>query len=656
MIIGEKGITSGPEESFRFDPPESWRNRAHIHSLAQYRDLYRRSLESPETFWAEYAEELDWFRKWERVFEGDFGKAETKWFVGGKLNGAWNCLDRHLQSNRGERTAIIWVGESGESKTYTYERLHREVCRFANVLRRLGIKKGDRVAIYLPMIPELPIAMLACARVGAVHNVVSIGLSAESFRERISDCDASLIVTCDEARLGGKDLPARRNTDLALKDCPHIKRIVVRGASGGEAERLKGRDFFWDEVMNEKGLPSDCEPEAMDAEDPLFILYTSGSTGKPKGVLHTTAGYLLHVKKSFEWVFDYHPEDLFWCTEDFSWIIGHSYGLYGPLLAGATLVMVEGLPHYPKPDRLWEVIEKYRVNVFYTTPAVLRRSIRERVEWVQRHDLSSLRLLGSVGEPIGPNVWMWYHTYVGMERCPIVDTWWQTETGGIMITPLPGAMSLKPGSVALPFFGIDPAILREDGTECEVNEDGYLVMRRPWPGMMRRVFDAPEKFKEAYFVQFPGCYFTGDRARKDEDGYFWLLGRVDDVIHSSGYRLGTTEIENALVSHEAVAEAGVVPYPHPMKGQGIYAFVTLRPGYENSEELKKALLDCVQRKIGSIAVPDTIQIVGVLSKTLSGKIMRRILRKIAAGDTQDLGDTSALADPSAVEELIQGRQ
>ena len=656
MSIREKGAEAGLEENRRFDPPETWRNRAHIKSLAEYQEMYRRSLEDSEKFWAECANELDWFRKWERVFEGDFGKAEIKWFVGGKLNGAWNCLDRHLHSDRGSRAAIIWVGESGVSKTFTYEHLHREVCRFANVLKRLGIKKGDRVAIYLPMIPELPIAMLACARIGAIHNVVFIGLSAESFRERISDCDASLVITCDEARLGNRKVPARLNTDLALKNRPQMKRIVVCSVSGGETGRVEGRDLFWDELMEDKNLPLDCEPEAIDAEDPFFILYTSGSTGKPKGALHTTAGYLLHVQKSFEWVFDYRPEDLYWCTEDFSWIIGHSYGLYGPLCAGATLLMVEGLPHYPTPDRLWEMIEKYRVTIFYTTPAVLRRSIRERVEWVQRHDLSSLRLLGSVGEPIGPNVWMWYHTHVGMERCPIVDTWWQTETGGIMITPLPGAVSLKPGSVALPFFGIEPAVLREDGTECEANEDGYLVMKRPWPGMMRRVFDAPGKFRETYFVQFPGCYFTGDRARKDEDGYFWLLGRVDDVIHSSGYRLGTTEIENALVSHEAVAEAAVVPYPHPIKGQGIYAFVTLRPGHEKSEGLRMALLDCVQRKIGSIAIPDKIQFVGVLSKTLSGKIMRRILRKIASGETRDLGDTSALADPSAVEELIQGRQ
>jgi acetyl-CoA synthetase len=651
----EKDRGSVLEEDRQFDPSETWRSQAHIRSLSQYQEMYKRSLEDPDGFWAGYAEEIDWLKKWDKVCEGDFGKGQVKWFAGGKLNAAWNCLDRHLRSGQKDKPAILWVGESGEGKTLTYEGLHREVCRFAHVLRRLGIKKGDRVAIYLPMIPELPIAMLACARIGAIHNVIFIGYSAESLKERVSGCDASLMITSDYARWGGKKLATKRNTDLSLQECQGMKRVVVRSPER-EVERIEGRDFFWDELMNQKDLPPYCEPEEMDAEDPLFILYTSGSTGKPKGVLHTTAGYLLHVKKSFEWVFDYHPGDLYWCTEDFSWIIGHSYGLYGPLAAGATFLMMEGSPYDPKPDRLWEVIEQYRVNIFYTTPAVLRFCMRERIEWLQRHDLSSLRLLGSVGEPIGSKLWTWYYTYVGMERCPIVDTWWQTETGGIMITPLPGAFSLKPGSAAFPLFGVEPAVLREDGTECEVNEEGYLVLMRPWPGMMRGVFDAPEKFREIYLVQFPGRYFTGDRARRDEEGYFWLLGRVDDVIHSSGYRLGTVEIENALVSHGAVAEAAIVPFPHPVKGQGIYAFVTLRPGFERSEELKKGLLDHVQKKIGLIAVPDKVQMVDVLSKTLSGKIMRRILRKIAAGEVQDLGDTSALANPSVIGDLIKGRQ
>ncbi|HSB06633.1 MAG TPA: acetate--CoA ligase [Thermodesulfobacteriota bacterium] len=654
-MFKETGMTSVMEETGQFDPSEEMRSQAHIKNLAQYQKMYQRSIKDPEGFWGEYAEELHWFKKWDKVYEGDFGKARIKWFSGGKLNAAYNCLDRHLRSGVKDKVAILWVGGSGENKAITYEQLHREVCRFGNVLKRLGIRRGDRVAIYLPMIPELPIAMLSCARIGAIHNVIFTGFSAESLRERVQDCKASLIITSNYALSGRKVLPTKANVDVALKEWPAIKRIVVQ-SSEKEVEIIEGRDFLWNELMDQRDLSSHCEPEEMDSEDPLFILHTSGSTGKPKGVLHTTSGYLLHVKKSFEWVFDYHPGDIYWCTEDMSWIIGHSYGLYGPLCSGATSLMFEGTPNHPKPDRFWEIVEKYRVNIFYTTPAALRLCMRERTEWVERHDLSSLRLLGSVGEPIGPKAWMWYYTHVGAERCPIVDTWWQTETGGILITPLPGAISLKPGSAALPFFGADPAILREDGSECEVNEGGYLVMRRAWPGMMRGVFDAPEKLRETYFVQFPGAYFTGDRARRDEDGYFWLSGRVDDVIHSSGYRLGTTEIENALSSHEAVAEVAIVPFAHPIKGQGIYAFVTLRPGFEKSEALKKVLLDYVQRKIGILAVPDKIQWVDVLSKTLSGKIMRRILRKIASGEIHDLGDTSALANPSVVEDLIQGRQ
>ena len=653
-MFKEREMISVTEETRRFDPPEETHSRAHIKSRAQYQEMYQRSIEDPDGFWGEHAEELHWIKKWDKVYEGDFGKAQIKWFAGGKLNAAYNCLDRHLRLGLKDRVAVLWVGESGESKAITYEQLHREVCRFGNVLKKLGIRKGDRVAIYLPMIPELPVAMLSCASIGAIHNAVFTGFSAESLRERIHDCKASIIITSNYALSGRKVLPTKANVDVALKEWPDIKRIVVQSFDK-EVDMVKGRDFFWDELIGQKDLPIYCEPEEMDSEDPLFILYTSGSTGKPKGVLHTTAGYLLHVKKSFEFVFDYHPGDIYWCTEDISWIIGHSYGLYGPLCAGATLLMFEGVLNHPQPDRLWEIVERHRVNIFYTTPAVLRLCARERVEWVEKHDLSSLRVLGSVGEPIGPKLWMWYYTHVGAERCPIVDTWWQAETGGILIAPLPGAISLKPGSAALPFFGVEPTILREDGSECEVNEGGYLVIRRPWPGVMREVFDAPEKLRETYFVQFPGTYFTGDRARKDENGYFWFSGRVDDVIHSSGYRLGTTEIENALTSHEAVAEAAIVPFLHPIKGQGIYAFVTLRPGFEKSEILKKALLDHVKKKIGILAVPDKIQWVDVLSKTLSGKIMRRILRKIAAGEIHDLGDTSALANPSVIEDLIKGR-
>jgi acetyl-CoA synthetase len=652
----EQTMISIMGETRQFDPPEDLRQQASIKSLKQYKEMYQNSLEDTETFWGTYAQELDWFEKWAKVFEGDFERAQTKWFVGGRLNAAYNCLDRHLSMERGDKVAFLWEGVSGESKTYTYRQLHREVCRFANVLKHLGVKKGDRVALYLPMIPELPIAMLACARIGAIHSVVFGGFSAESLRERILDCGASLLVTANYSLSRGKNFPSKKQADLALQECPQVKRVVVVRRLDQPVEMLEVRDAFWDELMSREDIPSSCPPESMESEDPLFILYTSGSTGKPKGVLHTTAGYLLHCKKSFEWVFDYRDDEVFWCTEDISWIIGHSYTVYGPLCAGATVLMVEGIFDDSKPDRLWEIVEKYKVNILYTTPAVLRACRKEGDDWVHRHDLSSLRILGSVGEPINPETWMWYYTVVGKERCPIVDTWWQTETGGMMITPLPGAISLKPGSATLPFFGVESAVFREDGTECEVNEGGYLVIKKPWPGMMRAVYGHPERFLETYFSQFPGVYFTGDGVRKDEDGYYWFLGRVDDVIHSSGYRLGTTEIESVLVAHEAVAEAAVVPFPHELKGQAIYAFVTLRSGFKKSEEMRQTLKMHVQKKIGSIATPDKIQLVDVLSKTLSGKIMRRVLRKIASGEIQDLGDTSTLADPSVFKDLIQGRQ
>jgi len=652
----DPGMISVMEETRKFNPPEALSQRAHIKSMEQYREMYRKSLDDPRGFWGTYANELEWYRPWDNVLEDDFQSGKVKWFVGGKLNAAHNCLDRHLHTQRKDKVAILWEGESGEVKTYTYQQLHREVCRFANALRHLGIKKGDRVAIYLPMIPELPIAMLACARIGAVHSVIFSRFSPESLRERILDCGATLLITSNYSLDYGRLLSSKKKADAALKECPNIKSVIVVPRIEKEVEMIPGRDYLLTELMAQESSIAPSPPEVMDAEDPLFILYTSGSTGKPKGILHSTAGYLLHAKKSFEWVFDYREGEIFWCTEDIGWITGHSYGVYGPLCSGATLLMSEGTFNYPKPDRFWEIVEKYRVNIFYTTPAVLRSCKKEGDAWAQKHDLSSLRILGSVGEPLHPETWVWYHEVVGKGRCPIVDTWWQTETGGILITPLPGAMSLKPGSTAFPFFGADPAILREDGSECELNEGGYLVLRKPWPGIMRMVHGDPERFKKNYFLQFPGLYFTGDGARKDEDGYFWFLGRVDDVIHSSGYRLGTTEIENALVSHEAVAEAAVVGFPHELKGQGIYAFVTLRPGFEKTEQIKGALIEHVQKKIGSIATPDKIQLVDVLSKTLSGKMMRRILRKIAAGDIEDLGDTSTLADPSVVKDLIQGRQ
>ena len=652
----EQTMVSITGETRQFDPPKGLRQQASIKSLTQYKEMYQQSLEDTETFWGTCAQELDWFEKWKKVFEGDFERAQTKWFVGGRLNAAYNCLDRHLPMERGDKLALLWEGVSGESRTYTYRQLHREVCRFANVLKHQGVNKGDRVVLYLPMIPELPIAMLACARIGAVHSVVFGGFSAESLRQRILDCGGSILVTANYSLSGGKTFPSKKQADLALQGCPQVKRVVVVRRLDQPVEMLDVRDAFWDELMSRQDISSQCPPESVESEDPLFILYTSGSTGKPKGVLHTTAGYLLHCKKSFEWVFDYREGEVFWCTENISWIIGHSYAVYGPLCAGATVLMVEDIFGDPKPDRLWKMVEKYKVNILYTTPAVLRGCRKEGDDWVHQHDLSSLRILGSVGEPINPETWMWYYTVVGKERCPIVDTWWQTETGGMMITPLPGAISLKPGSTTLPFFGVEPGVFREDGTECEVNEGGYLVIKKPWPGMMRAVHGHPGRFLETYFSQFPGVYFTGDGVRKDEDGYYWFLGRVDDVIHSSGYRLGTTEIENVLVAHEAVAEAAVVPFPHELKGQAIYAFVTLRSGFKKSEEMQQALRMHVQKQIGSIATPDKIQFVDVLSKTLSGKIMRRVLRKIASGEIQDLGDTSTLADPSVLKDLIEGRQ
>ncbi len=645
------------EESRRFEPPKDFVENAYIQSTAQYERMYARSIEDPEGFWAEYAEELHWFKKWDKVLEGGLGSPNTKWFDGGKLNASYNCLDRHLDTEGKDKVAIIWEGEPpGESRTYTYLELHREVCMFANVLKKKGVEKGDRVALYLPMIPELPIAMLACARIGAVHSVVFGGFSAEALRDRIKDCDAKLLITSDTSLRGGRRVGLKRNADIALQECPTVRHVIVVNRAKTNPSMELGRDTWWDEEMATEDIEGDCEAEPTDAEDPLFILYTSGSTGKPKGIVHGTAGYLLYVKKTFEWVFDYRDEDIFWCTADIGWVTGHSYIVYGPLAAGAASLMFEGVPNYPKPDRFWEVAEKHRVTIFYTAPTAIRAIMREGDEWVKKHDLSSIRLLGSVGEPINPEAWMWYHAVVGRGKCPIVDTWWQTETGGILISPLPGAISLKPGSATVPFFGIDAAVVREDGSECETNEGGYLVIRKQWPGMFRAVFGDPQRFQETYFIQYPGMYFTGDGARKDGDGYFWLMGRVDDVINVSGHRMGTAEIESAFVSHDVVAEAAVVGFPHDIKGQGIYAFVTLKLGIERSEELRKELVAHVRKEIGPIATPDKIHFTDGLPKTRSGKIMRRILKKIASGDIHDFGDTSTLADPGIVDELVRGRQ
>ena len=639
-----------------FAPPARVRKQAHIKTMQQYQRMYRRSLADPDGFWGEYAEELEWYTKWNKVVEYDFDKAQMQWFIGGKLNAAHNCLDRHLKNNRGDTIALIWEAESGETTTFTYQQLHARVCKFANVLKQFGLKKGDRVAIYLPMIPELPIAMLACARIGAIHNVIFGGLSAEFLRDRIVDCGAQLLITDNYSLRSGKILPSKAVADMALKGCPGVKHVIVVRRLEQETAMIEGRDHYWDALLDQHDLPEECEPEVMDAEAPLFILYTSGSTGKPKGVLHTTAGYLLAVKKTFEWMFDYHDGDIIWCTADFGWITGHSYGLYGPLCAGATSVIAEGSLSYPRSDHLWEIVERHRVSIFYTTPTTVQACMEEGNEGIHRYDLNSLRILGSVGDPISPKAWMWYYQEVGKERCPIIDTWWQTETGGAMITPLPGAVPLKAGSATVPFFGVEPAILREDGTECEVNEGGYLVIKKPWPGMMRSAYGEPEQFREMYFVQFPGTYFTGDWARRDEDGYYWLMGRVDDVIKVFGYRIGAVEVEHALLSHEAVAEAAVVGFPHETKGQGIYAFIVVMPEVEQSDELKKSIADHVRTKIGPIAVPDKIQFVEIISRTIQGKTIRRILRKIAEGDIENLGDTSTLADQSVVDSLFYGRQ
>jgi len=651
-----KTITSMMAENRVFPPSEEIKQKAYIKSLEEYKQIYERSIADPEAFWAEMAEQLDWYRKWDKVLVKDFKEGKHEWFVGGKLNASYNCLDRHLTTWRKNKAALIWEGDIGDTKTLTYQELYYQVCKFANVLKKHGVKKGDRVAIYLPMITELPVAMLACARIGAVHSVVFGGFSAEALRDRILDCGAKVLICVDGYYRGGRIIRSKDNPDAALAECPDVEKVIVIKRADIGINMQHGRDCWWHDEMAADDIKPYCEPEEMDAEDPLFILYTSGSTGKPKGVLHTHAGYLLYCYQTFKWIFDVKEDDTFWCTADIGWVTGHSYIVYGPLAFGATGLMFEGVPSYPHPDRFWDIVEKYRVNIFYTAPTALRSIMREGDEWPSKHDLSSLRILGSVGEPINPEAWMWYYNVIGKGKCPIVDTWWQTETGGILITPLPGAVPLKPGSATLPFPGVDPVILREDGSVADVNEGGYLAIKQPWPGLMRRVYGEPERFKNTYFERFPGVYNTGDGARIDEDGYYWLMGRIDDVINVSGHRMGTAEVESALVSHELVAEAAVVGMPHDIKGQGIYAFVTLNVGVEKTDALKKELVTHVRKEIGPIASPDKIQFADALPKTRSGKIMRRILTKIAAGDIDKLGDTSTLADPTVVDTLVEERQ
>ncbi|HZU89093.1 MAG TPA: acetate--CoA ligase [Stellaceae bacterium] len=623
-------------------------------SEAEYFRHYRESLADPERFWGEAGKRLDWIRPYSKVMSGSFtGEVRLTWYEDGTLNASANCLDRHL-ARRGDQTAIIWEGDDpGEDRHITYRELHETVCRFANVLKARGVKKGDRVTIYLPMIPEIAVAVLACARIGAIHSVVFGGFSPDSLLGRIRDCRSTVLITADEGLRGGRTVPLKRNADTALRHCPEVRDVIVVRRTGGAVDWTPGRDIWYHEAM--ATASADCPPVEMSAEDPLFILYTSGSTGQPKGVLHTTGGYLVYVAMTHEYVFDYRDGEVYWCTADVGWVTGHSYIVYGPLANGATTVMFEGVPNYPDPSRFWQIVDKHQVRIFYTAPTAIRALMREGEEWVRRASRRSLRLLGTVGEPINPEAWLWYYDHVGEGRCPIVDTWWQTETGGILISPLPGATPMKPGSATRPFFGIEPVLVDGEGNRIEGPGEGNLCMARPWPGLMRTVFGDHRRFVETYFSTFPGLYFTGDGARRDEDGFYWITGRVDDVINVAGHRLGTAEIESALVAHPKVAEAAVVGYPHPIKGQGIYAYVTLKASEEPSEDLQRELVEWVRGEISPIAAPDLLQWAPGLPKTRSGKIMRRILRKIAADDYQTLGDVSTLADPSVVDDLVNNR-
>ncbi len=633
--------------------PESFAARAHINE-ALYREMYTRSVDDPEGFWAEQAKEfVDWYKTWDKVLEWDYRQGKISWFEGAELNVCYNCVDRHLET-RADQVAIIWEGDDpNEDKKITYRELHREVSIFANVLKSRGVRKGDRVCIYMPMVPEAAYAMLACARIGAIHSVVFGGFSPESIKDRILDSDCRVVITADEGIRGGKTVPLKSNTDKALESCPDVHTVIVIRRTGGDVHWHVDRDVWLHEIATT--VDSECEPEHMAAEDPLFILYTSGSTGKPKGVLHTSGGYLLFAAITHKYVFDYQEGEHYWCTADVGWITGHSYILYGPLNNGATTLMFEGIPTYPDASRFWQVCDKHRVATFYTAPTAIRALMREGEDAVSKTSRSSLRLLGTVGEPINPEAWEWYYNVVGDARCPIVDTWWQTETGGHLITPLPGATALKPGSATFPFFGVVPALVDNEGNLLEGPSEGNLVITRPWPGQMRTVYGDHQRFIDTYFSTYPGMYFTGDGARRDADGYYWITGRVDDVLNVSGHRLGTAELESALVLHDAVAEAAVVGYPHDIKGQGIYAYVTLVKGVEYTDALKTELIKLVRNEIGPIATIDVIQWAPGLPKTRSGKIMRRILRKIAANEVDSLGDTSTLADPAVVDDLKANR-
>ncbi|MDH3737828.1 MAG: acetate--CoA ligase [Alphaproteobacteria bacterium] len=641
----------------KFPVPEEWAKRAWVDD-AKYQEMYQRSIDDPESFWEEQGRRLDWIKDYTKVKDTSFDASDlhVRWYYDGVLNASANCLDRHLEK-RGDQVAIIWEGDDpADDDKLTYRDLYERVCRFANGLKSLGVKKGDRVTIYLPMIPEIAVAMLACARVGAIHSVVFGGFSPESIAGRIHDCESSFVITSDEGLRGGRTIPLKDNVDQAIErlTVEHIDRVVVVNRTGADINWVEGRDVWYHELVADQS--ADCPPEPMDAEDPLFILYTSGSTGKPKGVLHTTGGYMVYASMTHQYVFDYHDGDIYWCTADCGWITGHSYIVYGPLANGATTMIFEGLPNYPDASRHWQVCDKHGVNIYYTAPTAIRALMREGDEPVKKTSRQSIRLLGTVGEPINPEAWHWYHEVVGDDRCPIVDTWWQTETGGILLTPLPGATMLKPGSATKPFFGIKPLIVDNDGKVLEGECEGILCIDGSWPGQMRTVYGDHQRFVDTYFKAYPGLFFSGDGCRRDEDGYYWITGRVDDVINVSGHRMGTAEVESALVEHDDVAEAAVVGYPHDIKGQGIYAYVTLKAGVAESDELHDELIKFVRTEIGPIATPDLLQWAPALPKTRSGKIMRRILRKIAANEHDQLGDTSTLADPTVVDHLVDNRQ
>ena len=638
-----------------YKPSNKIVENAHINKL-KYEEMYKESISNPIKFWGEHGKRIDWIKNYEKVrdFSYDRKNLYIKWFEDGTLNASYNCIDRHLKNN-GNKTAIIWEGDNpDEQKSITYNELYKNVCKFANVLKKLGAKKGDRITIYMPMIPEAAYAMLACTRIGAIHSVVFGGFSPEALAGRIEDCNSNLIITADEGIRGGKTIPLKQNTDEALKKASSCKKCLVIKRTNGDINWINNRDFWYHELFEE--VAETCEPEEMNAEDPMFILYTSGSTGKPKGVMHTTGGYMVYTSITHEYIFDYKPNEVYWCTADVGWVTGHSYIVYGPLSNCATTLMFEGVPNYPTSSRFWEVVDKHKVNIFYTAPTALRALMAEGEAPVKKTNRGSLRILGTVGEPINPEAWNWYNEIVGDKRCPIVDTWWQTETGGILITPLPGAIDAKPGSATKPFFGIKPVLVDNDNNELNGEAEGNLCIEMSWPGQMRSVYGDHQRFIDTYFKTFPGRYFSGDGCRRDKDGYYWITGRVDDVINVSGHRMGTAEVESALVAHTDVAEAAVVGYPHDIKGQGIYAYVTLNIGVDSSDQLHAELKKWVRKEIGPIATPDLLQFSPQLPKTRSGKIMRRILRKIAANEYQDLGDTSTLADPSVVNDLIDNRQ